>query len=97
MSVYVGQTALKLVFTLSEDITGATPVVLKYRKPDGTESSFPVTVTDDANGVMEYEPAAITDIDQAGIWHFWPHVTFSNGDVAASTVTKLIVITEGNE
>lgn len=81
--VYVGQTALTLTATVHENITGATSLLMKYTKPDGSTGSFVGTPTDASAGSFEYDITSADDIDQAGKWFFWGYVTFSDGTTVA--------------
>jgi len=92
--VYVGQTALTITATVSQDITGGT-CLIKYKKPDGTTGSFPATIVTAATGVMSYTPVDEDDIDQAGNWTFWGYVTFADGSVAAGEPYKIKIYEEG--
>ena len=94
--IYKNQTALKLVATVGEDITGAISTLIKYRKPDGSTGSFTATSTDDANGVIEYAVTSSEDIDQAGPWTFWGDVTFSTGSRAPGEPWEEIVYMDGS-
>ena len=66
--VYKNQTALTLIATLGQDITGASSLLIKYIKPDFTTGSFVATSTDDTNGIIEYTISDEDDLDQVGIW-----------------------------
>ncbi|MCK5606584.1 hypothetical protein KAR91_32080 [Candidatus Pacearchaeota archaeon] len=94
--VYVGQEELKIEATLNEDITGATPVLIKYRKPSGTTGSWAATITDATTGVIEYEVNADgSDIDEAGEWTFWGFATMSSGRDIPGEAYERVIYTEG--
>lgn len=94
--IYIYQTALDIEATLGCDITGASALLIKYQKPNGDTGSFAATSTDDENGVIEYQVSSEDDIDQAGEWVFWGHVTFADGSYAAGEPYSMTVYREGN-
>ena len=67
--IFKGQTNLDLVVTVGQDITGATPTLIKYIKPSGAEGSFTATITDALNGIITYVIASINDLDEYGDFH----------------------------
>lgn len=93
--IYINQTALEIIVTVGIDITGALALLIKYTKPDGTSGSFNAVSTDDTNGIIKYEIDSSSDIDQAGLWHFWGHITFSDGSFAAGESHEEIIYLEG--
>ena len=93
--VYVGQTAVTITATVSQDVTGAT-CLIKYKKPDFTTGSFAATIITAATGVISYTVANITDLDQGGRWYFWGYVTFTDGTVAAGEPYVRTIYTEGS-
>ena len=97
--IYKGQTELKLraklKLTDDETITGATPVLLKYTKPDGTSGSFTATIEDEFEGIIFYIITSANDIDMVGKWTFWAHITFANSNVAAGVPYNIEVFNEG--
>lgn len=93
--IYIYQTALDIEATLGCDITGATSLLIKYKKPNGDTGSFAATSTDDENGVIEYQVSSADDIDQSGIWVLWGYVTFADGRYAAGEPYSITVNREG--
>jgi len=84
--IYKGQ-SVAIILTAGTDLTGATAKI-GYRKPDQTEGFWPGSVTDTANGIVEYDTQHkvgddMGDLDQAGLWKFWLDVTFGTGDWVA--------------
>jgi len=82
--LYAGQTKLRIRLTVGQDITGAT-VLVKYRKPDGTEGSFVGVPEDVALGIFYYDiDVSGDDIPTAdyGEWMFWAYITYADGKVA---------------
>jgi len=94
--VFVGQTALDLVATVGQDITGATALVIKYVKPDlTTTGEFNAVSSDDSTGEITYRVTSEDDIDKPGTWKFWAHVRFSDGSYAAGEIFKQKFYIEG--
>ena len=93
-AIFVGQNKLRIQLTTNVDITGATELLIKYKKPDGTTGSWTATSSDDTNGVIYYD---LTDdeLDQKGDWTIWAHVTFSDSREAPGEVVKVNIRTEG--
>jgi hypothetical protein len=71
---YVGQTWLRIELTTGVNLTGATSPLIKYKKPSGTNGQFVASIDDAVNGVLSYEFTS-GDLDEAGTWTFWAHVT----------------------
>jgi len=94
-SIYKNQTKLRIQRTVSQDITGATLLLIKYKKPDGTEGQWTATSSDDSNGVIYYDVTLGNEIDQSGRWIIWAYVTFSDGRSAPGEITYLGVKVEG--
>lgn len=94
--VYKNQTNLTLTITGSTNISGAT-VKLKYKKPNGVSGEFTsgISITDAANGVIEFTPQSASDFDVVGKWILWQYVTFPDTTVAAGEPFELIISKEG--
>lgn len=93
--IHVGQTALSFVATVSQDITGADPVLIKYIKPSGTTGSFTATITDALTGEITYVVENVSDVSEYNNWILWAHITFASGKVAAGKATQIKVFKEG--
>lgn len=94
--IFKNQTALKLIANVKQDVTGALATKIKYKKPDTSLGSFNASVTNASSGTLQYSVTSSGDIDQAGEWRFWGHVTFSDSNYAAGEVFKKDVYEEGN-
>jgi len=92
--IYKNQTALKIVATVGQNITGATIKQIKYKKPDGTIGAFTAVSSNDSRGVLEYTVSSADDIDQAGMWKLWGYVTFSDGKSAPGEAYQVRVYEE---
>ena len=91
--IYVGQTALRFELTTDIDVHGAV-CRIKYQKPDGVVSTWSGIVSDLDTGVFYYDVQA-SDLDQAGDWILWAHVTFSDNTYAPGEPNTIEVFEEG--
>ncbi len=92
--IYRNQSSLKITVKTYIDLTGAEECLIKYRKPDGTEASFPGTIEDKEGGILSYEIKP-GEIDISGWWRFWAFVTFIGGRTAPGKMRKVFVWEEG--
>ena len=95
-TLYVNQTALAIKARVWVDITGASELLIKYKKPDGTEGSFTAVAIDNENGIIQYSVTSEDDINQAGRWTFWAYVTFADGKSAPGEVVEHWFYPEGH-
>lgn len=93
--IHLGQTALSFIATVSQDITGADPVLIKYIKPSGATGSFAATITDASTGEITYSVVDADDVDGYNNWILWAHITFSDGKKAAGKAFQVKVFKEG--
>lgn len=94
--IHVGQTALQIIRTLGVDITGATSVKLKYKKPSQKEGEWTATIDDAPTGQISYTVASADIIDEYGHWTVWAWVTLASGKVVAGEATRMTVYKEGD-
>ena len=94
-NIYVGQTALRIQVTCSQDITDAATLEIKYRKPDGTEGAWTGEEGVAATGVIYYDIADATILDQPGIWTFWAYIKFSDDKIGYGDAIEQEVNAEG--
>jgi hypothetical protein len=92
---YEDQTALRIRLTVGQDITGATTVKIKYRKPDGTEGSWDATIEDAVNGIIYYDITGSDEIDK-GLYTFWAFITFNDGRSAPGEPLTRFFYSEGS-
>ena len=92
--IYKGQSSLKITVKTYIDLTGAEECLIKYRKPDGMEGSFVGTISDEQEGIFNYEIKP-GEIDLSGWWRFWAFVTFTGGRTAPGKSRKRFVWEEG--
>lgn len=93
--VHVGQTALDITRILGVDITGATETLLKFIKPSLKEGQWTAVVDDPLTGQITFSPTLTTDLDEYGVWRIWGKVTFSDGTIAESEATTLMIWKSG--
>ena len=92
--IYKGQSSLKITVKTYIDLSGAEECLVKFRKPDGTEGSFPGTIADEQDGIIEYEIKP-GEIDLSGWWRFWAFVSFIGGRTAPGVSRKVFIWDEG--
>jgi hypothetical protein len=92
--IYAGQAALRITLKVYTDLEGAEGVLIKYRKPDGAEGSFPAGVGDSGKGIIFHE-CIEGELDMAGWWVFWAFITFGDGRTAAGEGARVFVWNEG--
>ena len=75
-NVYNGQSLLKIELDTKVNVSTATTKRIKYTKPSGTEGTADgyYTALLDADNTTLYYEFQSGDIDEAGIWTFWPYV-----------------------
>ena len=94
--IYVGQTKLTFYATVNVDIAGAQEMKIKYKKPvSGTEGFWTATEEAASAGILKYNVASTSILDEAGVWILWGWVKDSNGKVAPGDPFKITVYEEG--
>jgi len=87
MSVYVNQGYLLLILETGIDISAASVLKIKYKKPDGSSGNYPGTLHGTTQ--IQYQFANI-DLNISGSWQFQAWVTIGGldayGDVASINV-----------
>ena len=80
MATYiVGQSNLRIELETGITLTGNT-CLIKYKKPNGVSGQWSATISTDVSK-MYYDVTSSTDIDVAGKWIFWSHVTYGDGSI----------------
>ena len=92
MTIYVGQSQLRITLTCGVDVTSGT-CIIRYKKPSGVVGHWDAVIQTPATGVIYYDVLNDTIIDESGVWTLWPFVTFSDarpapGDSVTMTVTE---------
>ena len=92
--IFVNQDALQFYIDAEMDISTATKVELKYRKPGGTEGV--VTGSLDSTQYVKYDMVqGASFLDTSGWWYFWVYITFADGRKAPGIPFKRFVYEEG--
>lgn len=79
--IYVGQTALRMNFSCSADITGYTTTVINVWKSNGSTATWTATVSDASTGAMYFDIPTTTTLNVSGKWRLQPEVIFSDDTV----------------
>ena len=90
----VGATDQVITVNVDKDITGYSTALIKYIKPNKTTGQFTATVTSAVNGVLSYPIQSASNIDIAGDWVFWAHITYSNGKIG---IGEPFIVTAKNQ
>jgi hypothetical protein len=91
MKIYVGQTALRMNFSCSADITGYTTTVISVWKPNGSTATWTATVSDVSTGAIYYDVATTTILNVGGPWRMQPKIIFSDDTVGyGETANQMI-------
>jgi hypothetical protein len=93
--IHVGQTAVRLEFTIGLDISGASSTTIRYIKPNTVLGEFPATIQDPTNGVVYYDVESTGDLDDTGQWRFWVHINLQDGTELDSDPTFINVYEPG--
>jgi hypothetical protein len=94
--IYKAQTKLRIQRTVSQDISGATALKIKYIKPDGTTGEWTATVGTAATGVIYYDVSSSSTLNLSGDWVTWAYVTFADARSAAGEPVMMRVYEEGS-
>ena len=93
--IFAGQSALRITVKTYTELEGVSEAVIKYRKPDGSNGSFPAAILDVANGVIFHE-CLEGEINKRGWWLFWAFVRFEDGRSTAGEAARVFVWREGS-
>lgn len=93
--IFVGQTALAIRLNTGISLATSKSWLIKYRKPTGATGNWTATVYDSPNGVIQYTVLNASDLDVAGTWAMWAHITFNDNTVAAGEAASVPIYTEG--
>jgi len=93
--IYKNQTALSMRLDTKIDLSTAQTILMKYVKPDGTAGQWTALPISVGSSIVKYDITGTSDLDQAGIWKRWVHITFIDGKVAPGDVVTFTVCEEG--
>jgi len=91
--IHVGQTNLRIQLETEQNIIGST-VLVKYKKSNRKKGSWTGTVI--ATTSCYYDTINTYDLDKAGLWYFWAHVTFLDSTIGIGAADKYEVMEEGD-
>ena len=98
MSLYAGQTNLKIRLSDLGDISDYSSALIKYTINGGTEHSWSATVEDDGgtslSGIIYYDLTA-PDALVAGKYRIWSYITMSDTRISIGQVQTFEVKAEG--
>ena len=94
--IYKSKTKLRILIDTKCDLSGYIDVSIVALKPDGTTVAFPAVVKDVEKGIIFYDVANDTDLDQSGWWRMWPEVVFDDDRNAAGRAVKFFVYEPGS-
>jgi len=83
--LYVGTIGTVLSIDMGQDVSAATAVMLKVRKPDGTQDEWTAEADEGDNDKIVYTTAE-NDLDQAGEYLIQPYLTFTAWEGLCDTV-----------
>ncbi len=92
-SYHVGQTNLRIQLETNQNLIGST-VLVKYKKPNSETGQWAGTVT--ATTSAYYDALNVSDIDKAGLWYFWAHVTFGDSTIGIGAAAEQEIKEEGD-
>lgn len=90
--IFKKQDLLTLLLDTGIDISGASEVLIKYKKPSGALGSFTASAYNTT--IAKYVVASDTDINESGYWVFWVYIT-EGGKSAPSKPVRVKVWLEG--
>ncbi len=93
--IFVGQIGVEFEATVTQDITGATALLIKYEKPSGKRDEWIASEVDASTGVINFVTTVAGDLDEYGSWILWAHVTFANGNKMAGVAFVKKILKEG--
>jgi hypothetical protein len=95
MTLYAGQTAVKITLDGLGNLSDASSAVIKYKKPDGSESSWNAVIDNIEQGVISYDLTSADEVT-AGDMTVWAYVVFSDGRIGIGDPVKITVRREGS-
>ena len=96
MTVFSGQTALRIRITDLGDLTGYGEILIKYKlnTRTATEAEWTATVEDATEGIIYYDLTTADELE-SGVYSVWPHITWSDGRISIGIANKLEIKQEG--
>lgn len=91
MKIYTGQTALRMTFEMSADITGYSQTEVDVLKPSASTTTWTATVSDVSTGSIYYDIPTTTVLDTTGKYRFQPRIVFSDGTIGKAEQAEIMV------
>lgn len=92
--IYKNQSFLSIKLNTAVNIAGASSLKIKYKKPSGISGEWIATMVS-ANGMIKYDVASSSILDESGVWTVWAYITFANGKSAPGDIATFQVYDEG--
>lgn len=92
--VYSGQSSLRITLKVSQDLSTVSSALIKFRKPNGQEGSFPGSL-DAANESIYYDVQTTDELDRTGTWNFWAELTYNDGRIGIGEPDSYEIFKEG--
>ena len=93
-AIFKNQTKLDITLNILSDISDVVTALIKFKKPNGVRGEFVATIDTGAQ-TISYTITDPSDIDINGIWVFWAHLTYTNGDIIFGEASDQMVNLEG--
>lgn len=94
--VFIGQTKLTLEVNTASDLIGYQTAEIRYENPNGQKGSFSATVGQLSPGLLVYNIQNANELNVAGVWKIWAHITFNDGKVSIGEPATLRVLRPGD-
>lgn len=94
-NIHVGQTAVRLEFTVGIDLTSASEIEIRFEKPNTVKGSFPGAILNAEKGIVYYDVQSEGDLDDTGVWYFWAHILFDDDTELDSNPTRIQIYEPG--
>lgn len=94
--IFTNQTKLTINVNVMDNISDVSTALIKYEKPNRERGSFPATVVDPTTGLISYAIQTDQDLNVAGSWKFWAHLTYSDGKIIEGSSQTIIVHPSGS-
>ena len=89
--IYQNDIGTKIILDTETDLSDASVVKIKVKKPSGTTLEWDASIEDASAGTISYIIASSDILDETGLWSFQAYVEFSNGAKLHGETAKLMV------
>jgi hypothetical protein len=98
-SIYKNQTGVDIIIETGLNLTGLSIAtsVMKYISPSGVQGQFNAVVDNAPAGLFKVTLTPSQKFTEAGDYVVWIHITFTDGNTAIGTPSKLPVYEEGRQ